>query len=57
MFNYSNPMQRICHAVTSKYQDLKFIGLCHEIASMERQLPTIMETDYSNIQINYKNNR
>tara|TARA_Y100000817_G_scaffold55312_1_gene40732 strand:- start:199 stop:1062 length:864 start_codon:yes stop_codon:yes gene_type:complete len=44
-------MQRICHAVTSKYQDLKFTGLCHEIASMERQLPTIMETDYSNIQI------
>ena len=51
VFNYSNPMQRICNAVTSKYQDLKFIGLCHEIASMERQLPTIMETDYSNIQI------
>ena len=51
VFNYSNPMQRICHAVTSKYKDLKFIGLCHEIASMERQLPTIMETDYSNIQI------
>ena len=51
VFNYSNPMQRICHAVTSKYQDLKFIGLCHEIASMERQLPTIMETDSSNIQI------
>ena len=51
VFNYSNPMQRICHAVTSKYQDLKFTGLCHEIASMERQLPTIMETDYSNIQI------
>ena len=51
VFNYSNPMQRICHAVTSKYKDLKFTGLCHEIASMERQLPTIMETDYSNIQI------
>ncbi len=51
VFNYSNPMQRICHAVTSKYQDLKFTGLCHEIASMERQLPTIMETDYSNIEI------
>jgi len=44
-------MQRICHAVTSKYPDLKFTGLCHEIASMERHLPTIMETDYSNIEI------
>ena len=51
VFNYSNPMQRICHAVTSKYPDLKFTGLCHEIASMERQLPTLMETDYSNIEI------
>jgi len=51
VFNYSNPMQRICHAVTTKYPDLKFIGLCHEIMSMERQLPNIMETDFSNIEI------
>ena len=51
VFNYSNPMQRVCHAVTTKYPELKFTGLCHEIASMERQLPTIMETDYSNIEI------
>jgi len=51
VFNYSNPMQRICHTVTSKYPDLNFTGLCHEIASMERQLPTLMETDYSNIEI------
>ncbi len=51
IFNYSNPMQRICHAVTTKFPDLKFIGLCHEIASMERQLPTLMETDFSNIEI------
>ncbi len=51
VFNYSNPMQRICHAATTKYPDLKFVGLCHEIASMERQLPSIMETDFSNIEI------
>ena len=51
VFNYSNPMQRICHAVNKKYPDLKFTGLCHEIASMERQLPTLMETEYSNIEI------
>ncbi|MBI04931.1 MAG: glycosyl hydrolase family 4 [Pelagibacteraceae bacterium] len=51
VFNYSNPMQRICHAVTTKYPELKFIGLCHEIASMERQLPTLMETSFSNIEI------
>ena len=51
VFNYSNPMQRICHAVTTKHPNLKFIGLCHEIASMERQLPTLMETEFSNITI------
>ena len=51
VFNYSNPMQRICHAVITKYPDLKFVGLCHEIMSMERQLPSIMETNYSNIEI------
>ena len=51
VFNYSNPMQRVCHSVTTKYPDLKFTGLCHEIASMESQLPTLMDTDYSNIEI------
>jgi len=51
VFNYSNPMQRICHAVTTKYPKLKFVGLCHEIASMERQLPILMETNYNNIEI------
>ena len=49
IFNFSNPMQRICHAVTTKFPNLKFVGMCHEIASMERQLPGLMETDLSNI--------
>ena len=51
VFNYSNPMQRVCHAVTTKYPELKFTGLCHEISSMEQHLPTIMETNFSNIEI------
>ena len=50
VFNYSNPMQRVCHAVTTKFPDLKFIGLCHEIESMRRQLPSLMETELSNIE-------
>ena len=50
VFNFSNPMQRICHTVTTKFPDLKFTGLCHEIASMKRQLPSLMETNYSNIE-------
>jgi len=50
VFNYSNPMQRICHAVNTKYPDLNFTGLCHEIYSMKRQLPELMGTSYSNIE-------
>ena len=49
VFNYSNPMQRICHAVTTKYPMLKFVGLCHEIHSMVEQLPELLETDLGNI--------
>ena len=50
VFNYSNPMQRICHAATTKFPNMKFVGLCHEIMSMKKQLPSLMETDFSNIE-------
>ena len=50
VFNYTNPMQRVCQTVTTKYPEMKFVGLCHEIASMERQLPDIMETPFDNIE-------
>lgn len=50
VFNFSNPMQRICHAVTVKYPEMKFIGLCHAIAEMERDLPELMDTEFKNIE-------
>ena len=50
VFNFSNPMQRICHAVTVKYPEIKFIGLCHAIAEMERDLPELMNTEFKNIE-------
>ena len=50
VYNFSNPMQRICHAVTVKYPNMKFIGLCHAIAEMERDLPELLDTDFSNIE-------
>ena len=31
------------------YPNMKFIGLCHEIASMERNLPDLMNTNINNI--------
>ena len=51
VFNYSNPMTAITTAVLRKYPDLKFIGMCHEIASLERYLPLILNTDSSNLKL------
>ncbi len=50
VFNFSNPMQRICHAVGTKFPNMKFIGLCHAIAEMERDLPELLNTKFSNIE-------
>ena len=55
VYNFSNPMQRICHAVTVKYPNMKFIGLCHAIAEMERDLPELLNTDFSNKELQSKN--
>ncbi len=49
VFNYSNPMAAIVTTVKRKYPDLRFIGMCHEIASLKRYLPAIMETPLENI--------
>ncbi|MCB0277610.1 MAG: alpha-glucosidase [Calditrichaeota bacterium] len=43
VFNYSNPMSRICTTVHLKYPNLKFIGLCHEIGSLKQHLPKMLE--------------
>ncbi|MCP4751950.1 MAG: alpha-glucosidase [Proteobacteria bacterium] len=49
VFNFSNPMSRICTTVHRKYPDLKFTGLCHEIASLRQHLPRILDTPYDNL--------
>ena len=49
VFNYSNPMSRICTTVHRRFPDLKFVGLCHEIASLYQHLPNILDTPISNI--------
>lgn len=51
VFNYSNPMTAITTTVLRKYPQLKFIGLCHEIASLERYLPIILDTPLENLQL------
>jgi len=51
VFNYSNPMSRICTTVHRKYPELKFIGLCHEIASLRQHLPQILNSPFDNLKI------
>ncbi len=49
VFNFSNPMSRICTTVKRKYPGLRLIGLCHEIASLPMHLPRMLETPLSNL--------
>ena len=49
VFNYSNPMSRICTTVHRKYPELNFIGMCHEIASLERHLAPMLKQSRDNI--------
>ena len=51
VFNYSNPMTTITTAVLRRYPEMKFVGLCHEIFSLERYLPLILETPFENLSL------
>ncbi len=51
VFNYSNPMTAICTTVKRVYPELNFIGMCHEIASLERYLPTILDTPFEELEL------
>ena len=51
VFNFSNPMSRICTTVHRAFPELKFIGLCHEIASLERFLPLVLERPYTDLSV------
>jgi alpha-galactosidase len=51
VFNFSNPMSRICTTVTRAFPDLKFIGLCHEIASLRNFLPQILGVPYEDLEV------
>ncbi|NLH90418.1 MAG: alpha-glucosidase [Treponema sp.] len=42
IFNFSNPMTSITTTVLRKFPGLKFIGLCHEIASLARYIPPML---------------
>ena len=50
VFNYSNPMSRICTTVHRRFPDVKLVGLCHEIASLNQHLPKMLDTSMANIE-------
>ncbi len=51
IFCYSNPMTAIATTVMRKYPGMKFIGVCHEIASLERYIPDILQTPMENLSL------
>jgi len=51
VFNFSNPMSRICTTVGRKYPDLRLIGLCHEVASLERHLPAMLGVPFEELEL------
>ncbi|MBT3274084.1 MAG: alpha-glucosidase [Spirochaetales bacterium] len=51
VFCYSNPMTAICTTVNRRYPDMRFYGMCHEIASLKRYLPDILGTEFDNLDL------
>ena len=51
VINLSNPMIRISHAVLTAFPDLRYVGLCHEIASLVHNLPILLGIRANNLTI------
>jgi len=51
VFNFSNPMSRICTTVHRKFPDMNLVGLCHEVASLPEHLPRILNTPLENLSL------
>ena len=51
VFNYSNPMTAITTTVLRRYPEMKFVGLCHEVLSLERYLPSMLDTPFENLEL------
>lgn len=50
IFNFSNPMSRICTTVHRSFPSLKFYGLCHESASLRRYLPPLLGIPFERLE-------
>ncbi|MGQ4873155.1 MAG: hypothetical protein ACP6IY_03690 [Promethearchaeia archaeon] len=46
--NFSNPMARVCLAIKRSVENLKFIGLCHQIGFMDKHIPRMFYDKFYN---------
>jgi len=51
VFNFSNPMSRICTTVQRKFPNLRLIGLCHEIISLCYHLSKMLDLPYEELRM------
>lgn len=51
VINLSNPMIRISHAIMTQFPNLRYVGLCHEIASLVHHLPLLLGIHVNNLVI------
>jgi alpha-galactosidase len=51
VFNFSNPMSRICTTVHRAFPQLQFIGMCHEIGSLRNYLPRMLGVPYEELEV------
>ena len=49
--NFSNPLARVCLAIKRSTQNLRFIGLCHQIVFFNRQLPVMLKRDLKDLKM------
>lgn len=51
VFNLSNPMIRIMHAIHTKFPAMKVVGICHEVYSLLEHLPQLLNTPLDNLDL------
>lgn len=49
--NFSNPLSRVCLTIKRSTQNLKFIGLCHQIVFFNRHIPRMLGTNLKDLKM------
>ena len=49
--NFSNPMSRVCLAIKRATQNLKFVGLCHQIGFFNLHFPKMLNMSFKDLKM------